>query len=80
MQRAGKLLGEWKSAVNNDESANVTVATTGSKRKAVRLLQAFPNLKMIPFIYQDVTVDEAEIRSKYDAGTLAKVCSFGVFW
>lgn len=54
-KRAGNLLGEWKSAVNNDESANVTVATTGSKRKA------------------DVTVDEAEIRSKYDAGALAKL-------
>ncbi|TFK34525.1 SPOC like C-terminal domain-containing protein [Crucibulum laeve] len=54
-KRAGKLLQAWKEAVASDESANVVVATTGSKRKA------------------DIAVDEAEIRSKYDAGTLGKL-------
>lgn len=34
-QRAGKLMKEWKTALLNDNSANLVVATTGSKRKAV---------------------------------------------
>ncbi|KAF8885484.1 SPOC like C-terminal domain-containing protein [Infundibulicybe gibba] len=54
-KRAGKLIKSWKLALLNDESADVVVATTGSKRKA------------------DVGVDEAEIRSQYDGGALAKV-------
>ncbi|KAH7910526.1 SPOC like C-terminal domain-containing protein [Hygrophoropsis aurantiaca] len=54
-KRAGNLLKEWKKMLANDESANVVVATTGSKRKA------------------DVNVDEAEIRSKHDAGALSKL-------
>jgi len=38
-QRAGKLMKEWKMLLVNDESANVVVETTGSKRKAVGILQ-----------------------------------------
>ena len=34
-QRAGKLMKEWKTALLKDNSANLVVATTGSKRKAV---------------------------------------------
>lgn len=37
-QRAGKLMKEWKTALSNDSSANLVVATTGSKRKAVGLV------------------------------------------
>ena len=34
-QRAGKLMKEWKTALLKDNTANLVVATTGSKRKAV---------------------------------------------
>jgi len=54
-KRAGQLMKEWKMALVNDESANIVVATTGSKRKA------------------DVSVNEAEIRSHWQAGTLKKL-------
>jgi ATP-dependent DNA helicase 2 subunit 1 len=35
-QRAGSLMKEWKLALLNDDTANVVVPITGSKRKAVR--------------------------------------------
>lgn len=54
-KRAGSLLREWKLALINDETANLVIATTGSKRKA------------------DVTVDEAEFRSKHEEGLLGKL-------
>ncbi|XP_006458925.1 hypothetical protein AGABI2DRAFT_217743 [Agaricus bisporus var. bisporus H97] len=57
-KRAGNLMKEWKLALLNDKIANIGVATAGSKRKA------------------DVAtndVDEAEFRSKYQAGTLGKL-------
>ncbi|TFY53984.1 hypothetical protein EVJ58_g9130 [Rhodofomes roseus] len=54
-KRAGTLMKAWKEALLKDESANMTIITTGSKRKA------------------DVSVDEAEIRSKYDSGGLEKL-------
>jgi hypothetical protein len=34
-QRAGKLMKEWKLTLLDDPTANMVVATTGSKRKAV---------------------------------------------
>ena len=34
-QRAGKLMKQWKTALENDSSAHLVVAATGSKRKAV---------------------------------------------
>ena len=63
-----------------DESANMVIvpaSKSGTKRKAVsprrhrvgRLIQ----FRML--FFQDVNVDEAEIRSKYENGTLAKVRS-----
>ncbi|TFK63151.1 Ku DNA-binding complex, Ku70 subunit [Pluteus cervinus] len=54
-KRAGQLIKSWKEDLAHDESANMVVATTGSKRKA------------------DVNVDEAEIRSKHEAGALGKL-------
>ncbi|KAH9917274.1 ku70-like protein [Fomitopsis serialis] len=54
-KRAGTLMKAWKEALLKDESANMTIITTGSKRKA------------------DVSVDEAEIRSKYEVGKLEKL-------
>ncbi|KAF5359498.1 hypothetical protein D9756_002900 [Leucocoprinus leucothites] len=54
-KRAGVLMKEWKLALLNDDTANVVVPITGSKRKA------------------DSSVDEAEIRSKYEAGNLGKL-------
>jgi len=54
-KRAGKLLKNWKDALDHDESADQVIATAGTKRKA------------------DVSVSEAEIRSKYDTGTLDKL-------
>lgn len=38
LQRAGNLMKEWKLALLNDKTANIGVATAGSKRKAVRVL------------------------------------------
>lgn len=35
LQRAGNLLKEWRELVANDESAQIIIAATGSKRKAV---------------------------------------------
>lgn len=54
-KRAGPLMKDWKLALVNDESSHITIATTGSKRKA------------------DISVGEAEIRSKYESGTLSKL-------
>jgi ATP-dependent DNA helicase 2 subunit 1 len=34
-QRVGKLIKEWKTLLMKDESADMVVATTGSKRKSV---------------------------------------------
>ncbi|KAF8573937.1 SPOC domain-like protein [Ramaria rubella] len=54
-KRAGKLIGDWKDALNKDESADHVIVKAGSKRKA------------------DVDVGEAEIRSRWDGGTLEKL-------
>ncbi|CAA7265755.1 unnamed protein product [Cyclocybe aegerita] len=54
-KRAGSFMKKWKDDLANDNSANLVVATTGSKRKA------------------DVSVDEAEIKSKYDSDQLSKL-------
>ncbi|KAJ3572879.1 hypothetical protein NP233_g2790 [Leucocoprinus birnbaumii] len=54
-KRAGALMKEWKLGLLNDDTANIVVAMTGSKRKA------------------DTSVDEAEIRSKHEAGALGKL-------
>ncbi|KXN91753.1 ATP-dependent DNA helicase II subunit 1 [Leucoagaricus sp. SymC.cos] len=54
-KRAGSLMKEWKLALFNDDTANVVVAITGTKRKA------------------DLSVDEAEIRSKYESNALGKL-------
>ncbi|KAJ3512006.1 hypothetical protein NLJ89_g3774 [Agrocybe chaxingu] len=53
-KRAGVFMKEWKDDLANDNSANLVVAATGSKRKS------------------DVSVDEAEIKSKYDSDQLGK--------
>jgi ATP-dependent DNA helicase 2 subunit 1 len=71
-QRAGNLMKEWKRALLTDESANVVPVTTGSKRKAVRAPVSMVRLSA-DRTTQDVSVDEAEIRSKHEAGALAKV-------
>jgi ATP-dependent DNA helicase 2 subunit 1 len=82
-QRAGKLMEEWKDLVRKDPTANVVVVTTGSKRKpaSVAYYYSFP-ARMLMLCLQDVNVEEAEIRSKYDSGTLAKVRSLllCIFW
>ncbi|KIM74877.1 hypothetical protein PILCRDRAFT_800357 [Piloderma croceum F 1598] len=57
-KRAGGLLQEWKKALMNDESAN-KVIVTASKSGTKRKA--------------DSSVDEAEIRSKYENGTLGKI-------
>jgi ATP-dependent DNA helicase 2 subunit 1 len=61
---------EWKRALVNDESANAVVVTTGSKRKAVRTFVGVRH--SADHATQDVSVDEAEIRSKHEAGALGK--------
>ena len=77
----------WKQALREDETANIVAApVTGTKRKAVSILSPGPIRTAVPdhgpgralpdrgiCVAQDVSVDEAEIRSKYDAGALAKV-------
>ena len=55
---------------------NLVVPLTCLKRKAVSVIRRYyfikqkADLRLIP---QDITVEEAEIRSKYDSGTLVKV-------
>jgi len=71
-QRAGKLMKDWKIALVNDDSAN-TVIVTGSKRKAVSSLGSLVDPGNRNLILQDITVDEAEIRSKHDDDLLGKV-------
>ncbi|KZP10481.1 Ku DNA-binding complex, Ku70 subunit [Athelia psychrophila] len=58
-KRAGPLLKEWKLALMKDEAASqvIETTTTGTKRKVAAT---------------DVDVDESEIRSKYEDGTLSK--------
>jgi len=57
-KRAGGLLMEWKKALMNDESANRVIVTA-----------AKPGTKR----KADAGFDEAEIRSKYENGTLLKI-------
>jgi len=57
-KRAGGLLKEWKKVLLKDESANMVIVPA-SKSGTKRKA--------------DVNVDEAEIRSKYENGTLAKI-------
>ena len=85
----------WKQALREDDTANVVAApaAAGTKRKAVSgrpVPSRSPRADRAPgrvlpdrgtCAAQDVSVDEAEIRSKYEAGALAKVrpraqCSF----
>lgn len=70
-KRAGNLMKEWKRALVNDESANAVVVTTGTKRKAVRA--SFDVRLCAEHAVQDISVDEAEIRSKHEVSALGKV-------
>lgn len=65
---------EWKEAVSNDLTANIVAPATGSKRKAVCPLLKYKKESHIFAMCQDVAVDEVEIRTKYESGTLGKVC------
>lgn len=42
LQRAAQPIREWKDALEQDESANATVITTGSKRKAAAVSIQYP--------------------------------------
>jgi hypothetical protein len=85
VKRAGDLIKQWKTLLLEDDSYQVpTEAQTvvGSKRKAVRWFLVVGPLRsltmpmlIIYYICQDVSVDEAEIRSKWEEGQLNKVCS-----
>ncbi|KAM5544081.1 hypothetical protein V8D89_002267 [Ganoderma adspersum] len=73
-QRAGQLMRAWKKALREDESANIVAAPlAGSKRKAAVELGVRFRMPLNAHYLQDVSVDEAEIRSKYEAGALAKL-------
>lgn len=68
---------EWKAALAEDSSVNLVVPASGSKRKAVGVLPILFNQSIdLRLALKDVTVNEAEIRSKYDSGTLEKVRLF----
>lgn len=62
----------WKDALNQDESADHVIIPTGSKRKAVSM-SAMHLVIASETQSQDVSVDEAELRSRWDAGTVDKV-------
>ena len=75
-RRAGPLVRAWKEALVRDESAERVVA--GTKRKAVSLgVRAWlvGSADWARWFVQDVGVDEAEVRSKYEAGALGKASS-----
>ncbi|OBZ72522.1 ATP-dependent DNA helicase II subunit 1 [Grifola frondosa] len=59
----GGFMKKWKETLLQDESANTVIVTAGSKRKALMTLR----------ITQDISVDEAEIRSKHEVGMLGKL-------
>jgi hypothetical protein len=60
--------------VAEDSTASLVVPGTGSKRKAVGVISLFAHANVDLHVeLKDVTVDEAEIKSNYDSGKLAKV-------
>lgn len=68
----------WKQAVENDDTSSIvdTPVATGSKRKAVSVILVLSDPQSslyTPLFCQDVSVNEAEIRSHWESGTLAKV-------
>jgi hypothetical protein len=72
-QRVGPLMRAWKEDLLNDNSVSHLPPTTGSKRKAVRTHDPILTRLLVHNAPQDTTVDEAEIREKYNSGTLGKV-------
>lgn len=75
LQRAGPPMKAWKEAVSSDSKAKEIDSSigTGLKRKAVSRATSFLRERLCQRLTQDVSVDEAEIRSKYESGQLIKV-------
>lgn len=61
----------WKAALEKDEAVDHIVVTAGTKRKAVSAHVCLTLWQLRQ--RQDVDVDEAEMRSRWQGGTLDKV-------
>lgn len=80
-KKAGPLIREWVKLLQNDKSADAVIAQTSSKRKSVSparnilghhrkrsLQESDSRLTM-----QDISLSEAEVRSRYETGSLMQV-------
>lgn len=74
-KKAGPLIKEWTKLLQNDESANAVIVEAGSKRKAVspRCFFFFSFWIAGADNAQDVSLPEAEVRSRYETGGLMQV-------
>lgn len=74
-KKAGPLIKDWAKLLQSDESANAVIVEAGSKRKPVspRMLFLILAVRRLTDNAQDVSLPEAEVRSRYETGGLMQV-------